>query len=180
MTEQERFDRCLAEVLRFEGGYSDNPLDAGGPTNLGVTLALLSQVLGRPADRAEVKALTPQSVAPIYRQHFWRAAGCDALGPGLDLLLFDSAVNMGPRTAVRLLQAALGLRENGELEAGTLAAAAGAARHALIVRLAELRGRRYRGLAGFPTFGDGWLARLKRAERLALDWAAEASPQEAA
>ncbi len=29
------FDECLAELLRIEGDYSDNPDDPGGPTRFG-------------------------------------------------------------------------------------------------------------------------------------------------
>ena len=53
----DRFAVCLAEVLRQEGGYVDDAHDAGGATNLGVTLATLGRALGRPADLAELKAL---------------------------------------------------------------------------------------------------------------------------
>jgi lysozyme family protein len=176
MTEQERFDRCLGAVLRFEGGYCDNPLDAGGPTNLGVTIGVLSQALGRAATVEEVRALTPAGAAPIYREHYWRLAGCDRLPAGLDLLLFDTAVNMGPETAVRMLQGALGARADGEIGARTLAAAHAARPHPVIARVAQLRGERYRALAGFPAFGRGWLKRLETVRGMALDWAGADAP----
>jgi lysozyme family protein len=171
MTEQERFDRCLGEVLRLEGGFVDHPRDPGGATNLGVTIGVLSQALGRAATVEEVRALTPADVAPIYRERYWRAAGCDRLDAGLDLLLFDTAVNMGPKVAVRLLQRALGLAADGTVGARLLAVAGAARTRPLIARTARLREARYRALAGFDVFGAGWLRRLAQVEALALAWA---------
>src|SRR4051794_36362256 len=65
------FEKCFAFILQFEGGFTNDPKDPGGPTNLGITQATLSAFLGRQATIAEVKALTPEKVAPIYRGKFW-------------------------------------------------------------------------------------------------------------
>jgi lysozyme family protein len=174
MTEQARFDRCLGAVLRLEGGYVDDPGDPGGPTNLGVTQAVLSEALGRPASVEAVRALTPDAVAPLYRLRYWRAAGCDGMEAGPDLVAFDTAVNMGPGTAVRLLQQALGLQSDGVAGPRTLAMAAAANPAALVEDLCRLRAERYRALAGFGRFGAGWLKRVQTVRALALTWAEEA------
>lgn len=153
------FDACLAVVLGYEGGFSDNPADAGAPTNLGVTLATLSDWLGHPATVDQVKALTPADVAPLYRSRYWLASGCDGLPSGVDLMVFDGAVNMGPGTSVRLLQAAVGAAVDGHAGPLTLALATSAGASA-IQAIANLREARYRGLSNFNTFGAGWLRRL--------------------
>jgi hypothetical protein len=38
----ERFEQCLAELLKQEGGYADDKRDPGGATNVGVTLRTLA------------------------------------------------------------------------------------------------------------------------------------------
>ena len=179
MTEQERFDRCLSAVLRFEGGYDDDPRDPGGATNLGVTRGVLSQVLGRQATTPEVRALTPQAVAPIYRERYWRPMQGARLGPGLDLLLFDTAVNMGVGAASGLLQGALGVARDGVLGPVTLAAAQAAEPAQLIAACLALRGERYRGLADFGVFGAGWMRRLDAVGALARAWAGGVDAREA-
>lgn len=154
---EDRFAACLAEVLRHEGGFVDDPRDAGGATNLGVTLATLSRALGRPAGVAELKALTPDGAAPIYRRLYWGPAGCAQLAAGLDLMAFDTAVNMGVGEARRLL------RQAGEgVDAEVAIRAIGAARAA-----------RYRALKAFAVFGAGWLRRLDEVTALALAQAGE-------
>jgi lysozyme family protein len=171
MTEQERFDRCLAEVLRLEGGYVDDPRDPGGATKYGVTRAVLSEALGRAASAQDVAALTQGEAADIYRRRYWATTACAGLPPGLDLLAFDMAVNMGPGTAARLLQAALGVTPDGLVGPRTLAEASAALAAETIRALSDLRRRRYRSLAGFGAFGKGWLRRTDAVEALALAWA---------
>ena len=172
MTEQERFDRCVAEVLRLEGGYADDPSDPGGPTRFGVTRAVLSEALGREASAQDVAALTPEETGAIYRRSYWAPMGCAGLPAGLDLVAFDSAVNMGPGAATRLLQSALGVTADGVVGPRTLARAASQPTAEVIRTMSDLRRRRYRTLAGFSAFGRGWLNRSDTVEALALAWAA--------
>ena len=94
------FDKCLKFVLQFEGGFVNNPKDPGGPTNLGVTQATLSNFLGRQATIAEVRALTPAKVAPIYRLKFWDHINGDDLPVGVDLAVFDFGVHSGSTGSV--------------------------------------------------------------------------------
>jgi lysozyme family protein len=171
MTEQERFDRCLAEVLRQEGGYVEDPRDPGGATKFGVTRAVLSEALGRAASAEDVAALNQAEAGRIYQSRYWAPARCGGLPDGLDLVIFDSAVNMGPGTAARLLQAALGVEVDGAVGPRTLAAAAGRPTSDTIRAVSDLRRERYRALAGFAAFGVGWLRRTDAVETLALAWA---------
>ena len=39
------FDKCLKFTLQFEGGFTNDPKDPGGPTNLGITQATLSALM---------------------------------------------------------------------------------------------------------------------------------------
>ena len=170
MTEQERFDRCLAVVLRLEGGYADDPRDPGGPTNLGVTLVELGKALGRPASAQELADLTPARAGDIYRTRYWLPTGCAELAAGPDLMMLDTAVNMGPGEAARLLQAALDLPADGAVGTRTLKAAQATGAVSTIVAFADLRAARYRRLAGFETFGRGWMKRLETVRAQALAW----------
>lgn len=51
----------------IQGGYSDHPLDPGGATNLGITLAELAKYRGRSVSKAEVRALTWEGAASRSR-----------------------------------------------------------------------------------------------------------------
>lgn len=79
----------------IEGGYVNDPKDKGGPTNHGVTQATLSIYLRRHATIEDVKALTLTTAKDLYLRLYWQPTGCDALPAGVDVLLWDCAVNSG-------------------------------------------------------------------------------------
>jgi lysozyme family protein len=139
---RENFDRAFSFMLKYEGGYSDNPKDPGGPTNLGVTITTLSHELGRRATRTEMRNLTPAAVQPIYRKKYWNVVGADALPAGVDLLAFDIAVNSGPGRALRFLD-----KTDRQAPADR------------IESLHALRMSFWRGLSTWKYFGRGWARR---------------------
>ena len=171
----ETFDRALALVLDLEGGFVDHPRDPGGATNLGITRATLAKARGRPVSVADVKALTPQEAGTIYRRLYWNAVKADKLPPGLDIAVFDFAVNSGPARAVRALQAVVGAAQDGRVGANTIAAANAADLSVAIRALTRERLRFLRALSTWPVFGRGWTSRTTRVEAEALA-AASAAP----
>lgn len=163
------FERALSLVLVHEGGWADDPQDPGGATNFGVTIGTLSLWLGRPATKAEVKALTVAKVAPIYRRKYWDAIQGDDLPAGLDYALFDFAVNSGPKRAIIGLQRALGVGDDGKLGPITLAAVAERDTKTLIGALCSGRLAFLQSLTGtWPRFGKGWTRRVNDVRAAAL------------
>jgi len=165
------FSNCLAVILESEGAYV---VDQGGPTNLGVTQRALSAWYGRAATVAEVQALTASSVAPLYQQDYWVPAQCGNLLPGVDLMVFDEAVNEGVGRAVRHLQQVIGVAADGVFGPVTVAALATAqapqgAAQALIQRLHDENASYYASLAAeFLQDEAGWRARNDRTVAAAL------------
>lgn len=90
------FDEALRMVLAAEGGYSNNPADRGGATNLGIS--------SRAHPGVDVRSLTPEKAAHIYKTQYWDAIGADRLPRETALVAFDAAVNHGPQVARSLLQ----------------------------------------------------------------------------
>jgi lysozyme family protein len=165
------FDACLAIILQSEGGYSNNPADSGGPTNLGITLGTLTSWEGHQATISDVQALTPATVQPIYEANYWRAAGCDSCPAGVDLMVFDMAVNQGTGRAIRSLQAALNIPQDGVVGPITRGAAAKCNAVAVIKAINADRDARYRSYAAFAIFGAGWMNRLARTTAYAMHMA---------
>jgi lysozyme family protein len=165
---QQNFDAALACVLRHEGGYVDHPLDPGGATNRGVTRATLAGVRGRPVSKAEVMALSLGETAGIYRSLYWAAVRGDDLPGGVDLAVFDLAVNSGPRRAALILQKALGVAEDGAIGPLTLAACRSAPAETVVERVSDLRLAFLARLPTWPTFGRGWRRRVEDVRRQAL------------
>lgn len=171
------FERALALALVHEGGYVDHPADPGGATNLGVTIGTLSDWLGRPASKAEVRALTKAAVAPIYRKNYWDRVRGDELPAGVDYCVFDFAVNSGPGRAIPSLQRAIGVADDGKVGPVTLAAAREKLAAQTIERICADRLAFLKRLKTWGTFGKGWSRRVEgvRAEAIAM-MKAEAPP----
>lgn len=105
------FQFCFDHVLIAEGGFVDNPLDRGGPTNLGITQATLSIFLKRRATVQDVRDLSRSTAVQVYKTLFWDKMNLDELSSWrLCLILFDQGVNSGPTTAVTTLQRVLNER----------------------------------------------------------------------
>jgi len=171
-----RFDACLDVVLQHEGGYADHPRDPGGATNLGITrktLARWRRVSPWWAlPKSAVKSLQRSEAAQIYRQGYWDRIKAGQLPHGLDLALFDFAVNSGPGRAVRMLQAELGARVDGAMGPLTLGALQTRSTHegaaGMINALCDRRMSFLTRLSTFAVFGKGWSSRVKTIRQAAL------------
>lgn len=162
------FARCLAFTLQAEGGFVDNPDDPGNATNLGITIGTLSDWLGRPATVQEVRDLTPATAGIIYERRYWQTVNGDNLPLGVDLCVFDFAVNAGPARSAMRLQGLLGVTQDGAIGPATIAAAAKVSPGSLIVELGYSQLAYYRDLPGFAEFGAGWTARVRARQMAAL------------
>ena len=163
------FANALAHVLKMEGGYTNDPYDPGGPTNKGITLAVLAAWHGVTLDAgsragliAELKQIPDPVVRAIYLARYWQPAHCPELSAPLAFMHFDTAVNHGVGAATRMLQEAVGAEADGEIGPETRAAIARTEPAAALAAYADIRRRRYRALPHFWRFGRGWLARVDK------------------
>ena len=108
-----RIDEAIDELIGREGGYVNHPADRGGPTRFGITEAV-ARAHGYGGD---MRSLPRADAEAIYRRLYWLRPGFDRVAEGAPKVaaeLFDTAVNMGPETAVGFLQRALNaLNRNG-------------------------------------------------------------------
>jgi lysozyme family protein len=182
----DRFRHCLTHVLRHEGGYADHPADPGGATNMGITRRTLARWRGVSPfwklPKADVRSLERSEAGAIYEALYWQRSAAAQMPDGLDLALFDFAVNSGPARAIKALQGLVGTRQDGFVGPLTLAAIrrkvelVGVA--GLIIALCDGRLGFLQRLAIYATFGRGWSRRVAdiRAAALAM---AGASPSSA-
>lgn len=161
-----RFEDSLEIILRWEGGFSNSPKDPGGATKLGITLRTLTEWRGRPVTLDEVRALTVEDVTPIYRARYWDECRCAEMPNGLDLVVFDCAVNQGPARAKRLLQRTLRVVEDGILGPMTVGAIGRTESAVLVDELVARRAVHYASLQ--TDFHLGWFRRLTGIHRRAI------------
>ena len=167
----DRFALCLSFTLGAEGGFVSNPRDPGGATFEGITLASLRDWLDDPdATVADLEGLHPENVKRFYRDRYWDVARCGWMPPGVDLMVFDHAVNAGDDCAAVLLQRVLAVDDNGRVGPQTLGAIKGRDVAALIEQLRAAQEASYRCSRYFVVFGHGWMKRLvaRHARALAM------------
>ena len=162
------FQRSLSLVLKHEGGWADHPADPGGATNRGITIAVFREVYGKGKTVDDLKRITDEQVAHIYRTRYWAKVRGDDLPAGLDYAVFDFAVNSGPARAAKYLQRIVGVMQDGVIGPQTLAAVAEHDPAKLITRLCDDRLAFLKGLSTWPTFGKGWSRRVEDVRRDAL------------
>ena len=164
------FTRCLHEVLHMEGGFSDDPRDPGGMTNLGITRAELADVRRVPVasiTEEMMKAMTLDEASGIYQTRYWNALRCEDVPLGVDLMVFHFGVNAGNGTSARVLQGLVGCSVDGIVGRQTVIATCRTDAAKLIDDLAAAQLEHYRTLEKFPTFGAGWVSRVNRAQEVA-------------
>jgi len=159
------FEASLPFVLRWEGGFVDHPNDPGGRTNKGVTQRVYDawrKRQGLPV--RDVKRLDDTELHRIYESGYLIPPHCDRLARQLDLVHFDTAVNMGPGRAVRFLQKAAGCGVDGDFGSQTEKAVQACRPGDLIASYCATREAYYRELvrrnASLGVFLKGWLNRL--------------------
>ena len=92
------FNEIIEIVLEHEGGYVNDPDDAGGETKYGIAKRWYPNV--------DIKNLTKEQAKHIYHTDYWKPAKCDSVPPKLRHIYFDMCVNFGRRGAVKVLQQA--------------------------------------------------------------------------
>ena len=92
------FEEIIEQVLEHEGGYVNDPKDLGGETKYGITKRFYPDV--------DIKNLTIEQATDIYKSDYWDKNKVESLPQNLWHIYFDMCVNMGKRTAVKVLQRA--------------------------------------------------------------------------
>ena len=123
-----QFDEEFDKVILAEGGYVNDPDDAGGETYLGISRKNNPKWVGWEVIDAEKKkglknitarlkkntALT-NSTKLLYKQNYWDVLELDDI-PSQSIAheLFDTCVNCGKATAIRIAQQILMMTVTGK------------------------------------------------------------------
>lgn len=168
--DKDRFSQVLTETLRHEGLWADHPQDPGGATMKGVTLRTY-QAYKPGAMKVDLRNITDSELRAIYKSGYWDEVRGDDLPAGVDMVVFDIAVNSGPKRAAEWLQEAVGATVDGIIGDQTVVLAKRADALSVIDTLDKRRDRFYRSLSTWTTFGKGWTSRrlavTKRAKEMA-------------
>lgn len=150
------FDQAFDLLLGHEGGYSRHPSDPGGETRFGITRKVAMQE----GYTGDMHVLPREFAKQVYRRRYWDAVKADSLPDALRYSLFDAAVNSGVTQAVKWLQRAVDVVDDGVLGPMTVQAAQRSNGMRTAVKMEATRLDFMTSLPTWGAFGRGWARRI--------------------
>jgi lysozyme family protein len=144
------FDTAFARLISSEGEYVNDPADPGGETKFGISK--------RSYPNVDIKSLTLEGAKDIYRRDFWNVLS--TTHSAVKFQAFDFAVNSGIQTAIRKLQVAVKVADDGHWGPISSAALEKMDLNDVLLRYIGLRLEFMTKLKTFGRFGAGWSARI--------------------
>lgn len=108
----------------------------------------------------DIQSLTLDKAKEIYRRDYWDKLKADSLPSSINFDVFDTAVNSGVKTAITLLQRAVGVTEDGAIGQGTLLAANSINPLLVVIRFNAVRLKFMTDCKAWDTQGKGWARRI--------------------
>lgn len=150
------FEKAFDILLSHEGGFVNHPKDPGGATRYGVT----QRVAQKQGYQGDMRELSLSEAKRIARAAYWDEVKADFMPDALRFDLFDGAYNSGPVQAIKWLQRAAAVDDDGVIGPKTLAAVRAADPQKLAKRYNGFRLMFLTDLGTWPTFGRGWARRV--------------------
>ena len=163
------FGKYAPLLRQLEGGFVDDPDDAGGATYAGVTLKVFRSYYGGDRTVEDLKGISNIEWCNIMKTGYWDRLQADRIeSQGVAEMLADWAVNSGVRPAVKGVQGLLGVRQDGIVGDMTIAAMNGEDPQRLFYDIKAARKQYYMDIverkASNAKFLKGWLNRLEMIE----------------
>lgn len=112
----------IPKVLKWEGGWSDDPADSGGATMKGVTLATFRRYYGLNKTKSDLRKITNAQWEHIFKVGYWdRMKADDIRNQSLAELCVQTVWGSGPDW-IRNIQRAIDVKDDGIVGPKTLAA----------------------------------------------------------
>lgn len=158
------FDDAFEKLIGHEGGYSDDPRDSGnwtgGKIHSGELRGTKYGIAANTFPKLDIKNLTLDQAKDIYKRNYWDKIITPDIPLNVRFTLFDMAVNSGIGFAVKILQRALCVEDDGDIGPQTLAALKANSPKLLANRINANRLLAMTEMSGWPTFGKGWARRI--------------------
>jgi lysozyme family protein len=151
-----KFSDVVARTLGHEGGYVNNPKDPGGETKWGISKRAYPNV--------DIKNLTREQAIALYEMDYWEPMG-KHLTEAINYQVFDAAVNHGRGNAIRFLQRAVGVADDGVWGPRSQHAYKGDSEYGpdesdILLRFLAERLDFMTKLSTWDSFGKGWARRI--------------------
>lgn len=127
-------------ILRWEGGFVDDPLDRGSATNKGITIGTFRNFYGKDATVEQLKNITDEQWLHIFKSGYWDKWKADDIeNQSIANIVVDWAWGSGAATSIKQVQKILGVAVDGIVGDDTLTAINIAGQRSLFVKIHNRR-----------------------------------------
>lgn len=158
------YDQAFARVVGHEGKFQNNPKDRGnwttGIVGQGQNKGTKYGISAMSYPHLDIRNLTLQQAKDIYYKDFWLRVSGDVLHAAICYQLFDAAINHGPGNAIRMLQRAVDVVDDGGMGPITHQAVRDEGIDDTLKRFNAQRIRFFTKIRTFDEFGRGWMNRV--------------------
>jgi lysozyme family protein len=155
------FDRAFDRLISHEGGFTNDSLDpgnwTGGRVGFGDLNGTKFGIASHSYPYLDIKNLTLSDAKAIYKRDFWDILN-DA-HPAIKFQIFDAAVNHGRGNAIRFLQRAVKVADDGVWGNISQAALKAMDHNDVLLRFVAYRLKFWASLKTFNAHGRGWTNR---------------------
>jgi lysozyme family protein len=122
---QQDLQTAFADILQWEGGWTQSPAEPGGASNWGVSMITFGDYRKKHGLAAptfdDLKALTQNDAIAIYQENWVSKIDFDDIPVGVDLQLLNISINLGLVGGISLLQQELNIPITGKMDNLTIA-----------------------------------------------------------
>lgn len=167
------YDVAFARVIGHEGKFQNDRNDRGnwttGVIGSGELKGTNYGISAMSYPNEDIRNLTLERAKELYYRDFWlRVSGGD-LHDALVYQLFDSAINHGIGNAIRILQRAVGVLDDGDMGPMTHKAIIDRGTDDTLKLFNAKRIRFFTRLSTFKLYGAGWMNRVAQNLEYAAD-----------
>lgn len=124
------FEQAFQRLLGHEGEFQSDPEDranwTSGVKGVGLLKGTKYGISAMSYPHEDIKNMTVERARQTYLRDFWVPAGCDLVPQPIKYVLFDTAVHTSmpgrPKAAVKMLQRAAGVTDDGVIGKQTILA----------------------------------------------------------
>ena len=155
------FNTAFDRLISSEGGFTKDTRDSGnwtgGRVGAGILKGTKYGISAASYPDQDIERLTLDQAKRIYERDFWDFL--DDAHPAVRFQLFDAAVNHGHGNAIRMLQRAIGVADDGGWGQISQAALSAMDLNDVLMRFVGYRLKFWASLQSFDTYGRGWTVR---------------------
>lgn len=165
----EAFDRTMGNEGGFQRSASDRGNWTGGKVGVGILKGTKYGISAATYPDLDIEGLTYEDARRIYWRDWWLTLEMERFPYALSYQMFDAAIHHGMGNATKMLQRALGVKDDGWIGPITYEAIRRANLFDLLMLFLAERLEFFTELRGFKTYGRGWCRRVAQNIRYAAE-----------